>query len=194
METKKYYGVKKEKEFPSYMAEFFQAYPEKFEDRKNVVKPAVYGLLAVICVFIVIFPQVIPVLPLWFIRVAAVIGILFFGIGAWMASSDTYNIESGGMVKSIGIKKFIRSETSVDKIVEAFNRHDFKYLTSLPSGNNQPVQLQVYEDVKGREMYCILTTYESNSNIVGLAEPVILKGYEYDDNVDFIHHMCDNEE
>ena len=126
METKKYYGVKNEKEFPSYMAEFFKAYPEKFEDRKNVVKPAVYGLLAVVCVFIVIFPQVIPVLPLWFIRVAAVVGVLFFGIGAWMASSDTYNIESGGMVKSIGIKKFIRSETSVDKIVEAFNRHDFK--------------------------------------------------------------------
>lgn len=194
METKKYYGVKNEKEFPSYMAEFFKAYPEKFEDRKNVVKPAVYGLLAVVCVFIVIFPQVIPVLPLWFIRVAAVVGVLFFGIGAWMASSDIYNIESGGMVKSIGIKKFIRSETSVDKIVEAFNRHDFKYLTALPSGNNQPVQLQVYEDAKGREMYCILTTYDSNSNIVGLAEPVILKGYEYDDNVDFIHHMCDNEE
>lgn len=77
METKKYYGVKKDKEFPSYISEFFQAYPEKFEERKNLVKPAIYGLLAVVCLFIVIFPQVIPVLPLWFIRVVAVIGILF---------------------------------------------------------------------------------------------------------------------
>ena len=194
METKKYYGVKKDKEFPSYISEFFQAYPEKFEERKNLVKPAIYGLLAVVCLFIVIFPQVIPVLPLWFIRVVAVIGILFFGIGAWMASSDTYNVESDGKVKQVNIKKFIRNETDADKIVEAFVHHDFRYLTALPSGNNQPVQLQVYEDAKGREMYCILTTYESNSNIVGLAEPVILKGYEYDDNVDFIHHMCDNEE
>ena len=100
METKKYYGVKGDKEFPSYMSEFFQAWPEKFEERKNMVKPAFYGLLAVVCVFIVIFPQVIPLLPLWLIRVAGVIGVLFFGIGAWMASSDTYNVESGGKVKA----------------------------------------------------------------------------------------------
>lgn len=193
METKKYYGVKNEKEFPSYMAEFFKAYPEKFEDRKNVLKPAVYGLLAVVCVFIVIFPQVIPCCPCGSLGWQLLL-VCFLRHRGMDGSSDTYNIESRGMVKSIGIKKFIRSETSVDKIVEAFNRHDFKYLTALPSGNNQPVQLQVYEDAKGREMYCILTTYESNSNIVGLAEPVILKGYEYDDNVDFIHHMCDNEE
>lgn len=74
METKKYYGVKGDKEFPNYMNEFFQAWPEKFEERKNMVKPAFYGLLAVVCVFVVIFPQVIPLLPLWLIRVAGVIG------------------------------------------------------------------------------------------------------------------------
>lgn len=115
METKKYYGVKGDKEFPSYMSEFFQAWPEKFEERKNMVKPAFYGLLAVVCVFVVIFPQVIPLLPLWLIRVAGVIGVLFFGIGAWMASSDTYNVESGGKVKSLNIKKFIRNETDTEK-------------------------------------------------------------------------------
>lgn len=185
---------KKDKEFPSYISEFFQAYPEKFEERKNLVKPAIYGLLAVVCLFIVIFPQVIPVLPLWFIRVVAVIGILFFGIGAWMASSDTYNVESDGKVKQVNIKKFIRDETDADKIVEAFVRHDFRYLTALPSGNNQPVQLHVYEDEVGKEMYCILTAYDSSSNIVGLAEPVILKGHEYEDNAELIYHMCDGED
>ena len=194
METKKYYGVKKDKEFPSYISEFFQAYPEKFEERKNLVKPAIYGLLAVVCLFIVIFPQVIPVLPLWFIRVVAVIGILFFGIGAWMASSDTYNVESDGKVKHVNIKKFIRNETDADKIVEAFVHHDFRYLTALPSGNNQPVQLHVYEDEVGKEMYCILTAYDSSSNIVGLAAPVILKGNEYEDNAELIYHMCDDED
>ena len=194
METKKYYGVKKDKEFPSYISEFFQAYPEKFEERKNLVKPAIYGLLAVVCLFIVIFPQVIPVLPLWFIRVVAVIGILFFGIGAWMASSVTYNVESDGKVKQVNIKKFIRNETDADKIVEAFVHHDFRYLTALPSGNNQPVQLHVYEDEVGKEMYCILTAYDSSSNIVGLAAPVILKGHEYEDNAELIYHMCDDED
>ena len=163
METKKYYGVKKDKEFPSYISEFFQAYPEKFEERKNLVKPAIYGLLAVVCLFIVIFPQVIPVLPLWFIRVVAVIGILFFGIGAWMASSDTYNVESDGKVKQVNIKKFIRNETDA-------------------------------EDEVGKEMYCILTAYDSSSNIVGLAAPVILKGHEYEDNAELIYHMCDDED
>lgn len=72
--------------------------------------------------------------------------------------------------------------------------HDFRYLTALPSGNNQPVQLHVYEDEVGKEMYCILTAYDSSSNIVGLAEPVILKGHEYEDNAELIYHMCDGED
>lgn len=195
METKKkYYGIKGDKEFPSYMSEFFQAWPEKFEERKNMVKPAFYGLLAVVCVFIVIFPQIIPLLPLWFIRVAGVVGVLFFGIGAWMASSDTYNMESGGKVKSLNVKKFVRDEADAGKIVEAFVRHDFRYLTALPSGNNQPVQLHVWEDSLGKEFYCLLTTYTSSSNIVGLAEPVVLKGTEYEDNAELFYHMCDGEE
>jgi len=111
-----------------------------------------------------------------------------------MASSDTYNVESDGKVKQVNIKKFIRNETDADKIVEAFVHHDFRYLTALPSGNNQPVQLHVYEDEVGKEMYCILTAYDSSSNIVGLAAPVILKGHEYEDNAELIYHMCDDED
>lgn len=194
METTKGYGKNGEKRFPSYAGEFYAAHPEKFEDRKNTVKPLVYGAALVVCVLLVIFPAWIPVLPLWLIRAAAVIGGLYFLLSMFTSRTSTYNKLSGGEVKNVNIKKFIRNETNLDKIVEAFNRHDFEYLTELPSGNNQPVQLIVEEDRVGREFYCLLTTYDSSSNIVGLADPVVLSGSEYEDNEDFIRHMCDNEQ
>ena len=90
-------------------------------------------------------------------------------------------------------KKFISSMTDKDDIVAAFNRHDFEYLCDLPSGNDQPVQLQVEKDEKGRELYCILVTYTKGYKIVGLADPVILTGVEYEKNEAFIRHMCDND-
>ena len=90
-------------------------------------------------------------------------------------------------------KKFISGITDRDDIVAAFNRHDFEYLCSLPSGNDQPVQLQVEKDEKGHELYCILVTYTKGYKIVGLADPVILIGEEYERNEAFIRHMCDND-
>ena len=76
------------------------------------------------------------------------------------------------------------------------------YLQSLPRSNKQwladrlieDLQPHVEEDRVGREFYCLLTTYDSSSNIVGLADPVVLSGSEYEDNEDFIRHMCDNEQ
>ncbi len=96
-------------------------------------------------------------------------------------------------MKHYKTKKFISGMTDKEDIIAAFNRHDFEYLCGLPSGNDQPVQLQVEKDEKGRELYCILVTYTKGYKIVGLADPVILTGDEYEKNEAFIRHMCDND-
>ena len=158
------------KHFPSHFGEVYDAMPEKFEKRKDKVKPMIYWGLT-----------------------AGVIGAVFCVLTALAAGLKIYNRTSGGEVKRYKTKKFISSMTDKDDIVAAFNRHDFEYLCDLPSGNDQPVQLQVEKDEKGRELYCILVTYTKGYKIVGLADPVILTGVEYEKNEAFIRHMCDND-
>ena len=107
-------------------------------------------------------------------------------IAAYLNNFDIYNFQSGGKVKSMGVKKFKRDETNPAKIVEAFLSRNFEYLADLPGGRSEPVQLHIEEDATGREMYCLLTTYDSDSNIVGLADVITLSGNDYDDNIDLI--------
>ena len=45
-----------------------------------------------------------------------------------------------------------------------------------------------------RDRYCLLTTYDSDSNIVGLADVITLSGNDYDDNIDLIEQMFKDEE
>ena len=94
----------------------------------------------------------------------------------------------------MGLKKFKRDETNPAKIVEAFLSRNFEYLADLPGGRSEPVQLHIEEDATGREMYCLLTTYDSDSNIVGLADVITLSGNDYDDNIDLIKQMFKDEE
>ena len=84
--------------------------------------------------------------------------------------------------------------TNPAKIVEAFLSRNFEYLADLPGGRSEPVQLHIEEDATGREMYCLLTTYDSDSNIVGLADVITLSGNDYDDNIDLIKQMFKDEE
>lgn len=181
------------KHFPSHFGEVYDAMPEKFEKRKDKVKPMIYWGLTAVCVLLVIFPGWLPFIPSWLVRTAGVIGAVFCVLTALAAGLKIYNRTSGGEVKRYKTKKFISSMTDRDDIVAAFNRHDFEYLCGLPGGNDQPVQLQVEKDEKGHELYCILVTYTKGYKIVGLADPVILTGDEYEKNEAFIRHMCDND-
>lgn len=181
------------KHFPSHFGEVYDVMPEKFEKRKNKIKPLIYWGLVAVCVLLVIFPGWLPFISSWLIRVAGVIGGIYCLFTALVADLSIHNRESGGEIKSYKTKKFISSKTDRDDIVTAFNHHDFEYLCSLPSGNDQPVQLQIEQDETGREFYCILVTYVPGCKIVGLADPIILSGDEYEKNESFIRHMCDND-
>ena len=183
----------KNNKYYSYISEYYAANPTKFEKRKNNLKPVLYLGLAVVGAVLAIFPGLLP-LAGWLVRTAGIIMTLVCLIAAYLNNFDIYNFQSGGKVKSLGVKKFKRDETNPAKIVEAFLSRNFEYLVDLPGGRSEPVQLHIEEDATGREMYCLLTTYDSDSNIVGLADVITLSGNDYDDNIDLIKQMFKDEE
>ena len=182
-----------EKKYPSYMSEFFAANPTKFEERKNHVKPKIYLGLAILCVVIVIFPGFIPMAG-WLVRTIGVIGAIVCLFASWLNGTSTYNLQSGAEIKDIGVKKFKRDETDMGRIIKAFEAKDFEYLAGLPGGRSEPVQLKIHEDREARELYCLLTTYQSSHEIVGLTDVITLSGNEYEDNIDLIKQMFKDEE
>ena len=172
--------------YPSYIGEFYAANPVKFEKRKNNVKPILYYGLAVVAGFIPIAG--------WLVRTVGVIAVLICLLAAYLSNFDYYNSESGGKIEEVGLKKFKRDETDINRILEAFLRKDFEYLAELPGAYSAPVQIHVEEDKLGQEMYCLLTSYDSDSNIIGLTDVLTLSGNDYLDHADVIRQMLKDAE
>jgi len=74
-----------------------------------------YGL-AVVAVIIVIFPGFIPVAG-WLVRTVGVIAVLICLLAAYLSNFDYYNSESGGKIKEVGLKKFKRDETDINRTI-----------------------------------------------------------------------------
>ena len=87
------------KHFPSHFGEVYDAMPEKFEKRKDKVKPMIYWGLTAVCVLLVIFPGWLPFIPSWLVRTAGVIGAVFCVLTALAAGLKIYNRTSGGKVQ-----------------------------------------------------------------------------------------------
>ncbi len=107
--------------------------------------------------------------------------------------------------KDCGVKKVYGMRNGIEGLL---NEHyidmedyiksdlDIELLKRTPSsflGSCRYKLPEVEKDEKGRELYCILVTYTKGYKIVGLADPVILTGVEYEKNEAFIRHMCDND-
>ena len=87
------------KHFPSHFGEVYDAMPEKFEKRKDKVKPMIYWGLTAVCVLLVIFPGWLPFIPSWLVRTAGIIGAVFCVLTALAAGLKIYNRTSGGKVQ-----------------------------------------------------------------------------------------------
>lgn len=156
-------------------------HPEKFGTRRRPAKIALYGLGSVACILLTIFPQVIPLFPLWMIRTAAILLLLLCLICLWVDGTCCYNKESGGSIRRIGLKKFDRVSTDADEIMAAFDLRDFDFLADAAETDNEPLQLYVYEDAVGREFYLQLRTYVDASNFRGISDVLTVSGREYDE-------------
>ena len=73
--------------------------PEKFEKRKDKVKPMIYWGLTAVCVLLVVFPGWLPFIPSWLVRTAGIIGAVFCVLTALAAGLKIYNRTSGGEVQ-----------------------------------------------------------------------------------------------
>ena len=105
----------KNNKYYSYISEYYAANPTKFEKRKNNLKPVLYLGLAVVGAVLAIFPGLLP-LAGWLVRTAGIIMTLVCLIAAYLNNFDIYNFQSGGKVKSMGVKKFKRDETNPGKL------------------------------------------------------------------------------
>ena len=99
------------KHFPSHFGEVYDAMPEKFEKRKDKVKPMIYWGLTAVCVLLVIFPGWLPFIPSWLVRTAGVIGAFLCASPVWPAGLNTNTRTVGGGVRLHTTKTATGSQT-----------------------------------------------------------------------------------
>ena len=182
--------------FPYSPDVYFGQHPEKFEKRRQPMRIAKNVAFVAGGIFLLLFPGLIPFFPLWMIYLAAVVAIGFGAISIWTDGSAWFNLQSGSEVKDIGLKKFrnSRDEKVWDRIVKAFETHDFQYLAEAPSAKNQPLQLYVYEDKTGREFYLQMKGYNEKNEFEPLSDVITICGKEYDANADLLRSMKTDDE
>lgn len=176
-------------QFPSYLGEFYAANPAKFKHVDEKLKSKWFYAIAIASIVIIVFPDLIPMSDFW-VRTVGIIVMTVFAFKGYMCGSDMVNINSGGKVETLGLKKFMCSKDEAEPIVNAFINKDFGYLADLQGADSAPIQIHFEEDVKGREIYCLLTTFDSNSQFVGLADVITLSGSDFNKFENIIRAMC----
>lgn len=166
-------------EIPQNMVAYFQAHPEQFVLKADVAKKSTYGLLFAVCLVLMIKPDLIPVGELWIWRVIAWIGMGFAGISLFLAS-DYYNKQTQTKIKQKGHKKFDSGHTTVEELSRLLEQGNYQELANLPSKNNQPLQMYVYEDTQNKTFYLLLMKYFSPSDFRGVTPVKVVSGADYD--------------
>ena len=166
-------------EIPKDMGAYFQAHPEQFVLKADTAKQTIYGLLFAVCLVLMIKPDLTPVGELWIWRVIAGIGMVFTGISFFLAS-DYYNKQTQTKIKQKGHKKFDSAHITVEELSLLLKQGNYRELANLPSKNNQPLQMYVYEDTQNKTFYLLLMKYFSPSDFRGVTPVKIVSGADYD--------------
>jgi len=168
--------------------QFYLNNPEKFEERINPLKKyGNYAFLAV-CVLLIIFPGVIPTSP-WIVRIASIIGLIYFGFSALTGGREMYSKASNGKLTNLLVKKFDMDNCDESDIINAFYAQDFDALADFPEADNQPIQLYVEVDKAGKELYCVIKKYYSSSDFRHATDVIVLSGTDYDKWIGVIKSM-----
>ena len=166
-------------EIPKDMSAYFEAHPEQFVLRADTAKQIAYGLLFAVCLVLMIYPEITPIGELWIWRVIAGIGMAFAGISFFLAS-DYYNKQTQTKIKQKGHKKFDSGHTTVEELSRLLEQGNYQELANLPSKNNQPLQMYVYEDTQNKTFYLLLMKYFSPSDFRGVTPVKVVSGADYD--------------
>ena len=80
-------------EIPQNLPAYFEAHPDQFTKKNDIPKKAINGILFLAFLVLIIYPQITPAGELWVWRIIAAIGLVFTGLGFYMAY-DYYNIQT----------------------------------------------------------------------------------------------------
>lgn len=182
--------------FPYSTDIYFSQHPEKFEKRRQPIRMIKNLLIALVGLLVLIFPDMVPFLKLWLIYLGGIVAVIYGIVMIWVEGTAYFNLQSGGEVKYLEIKKFrnSRDERVWNEVLKAFADHDFAYLAEAPGAKNQPLQLFICEDKKGREFYLQIKGYNEHNVFEPLTDVVTISGSEYDANAELIHSMKTDEE
>ena len=167
------------KEIPQDLPSYFRAHPEQFVLKGNTSKKIINGVLFAIVLGLMIYPEITPAGELWIWRIIAGIGMVYTGFSIWLGS-DFYNKQTQTKIVQASIKKFDSSATTEKDLIFLLENENFRELANIPSKDNQPLQLYVYEDVAGKAFYLLLMKYFSSSDFRGITPVKIISGAEYD--------------
>ena len=166
-------------EFPQSLPAYFESHPDQFAKKNNIPKKAINGILFLAFLVLIIYPEITPVGELWIWRVIAWIGMGFAGISLFLAS-DYYNKQTQTKIKQKGHKKFDSGHTTVEELSRLLEQGNYQELANLPSKNNQPLQMYVYEDTQNKTFYLLLMKYFSPSDFRGVTPVKVVSGADYD--------------
>ena len=103
----------------------------------------------------------------------------FAGISLFLAS-DYYKKQTQTKIKQKGHKKFDSGHTTVEELSRLLEQGNYQELANLPSKNNQPLQMYVYEDTQNKTFYLLLMKYFSPSDFRGVTPVKVVSGADYD--------------
>jgi hypothetical protein len=166
-------------EFPQSLPAYFESHPDQFAKKNNIPKKAINGILFLAFLVLIIYPEITPVGELWIWRVIAWIGMGFAGISLFLAS-DYYKKQTQTKIKQKGHKKFDSGHTTVEELSRLLEQGNYQELANLPSKNNQPLQMYVYEDTQNKTFYLLLMKYFSPSDFRGVTPVKVVSGADYD--------------
>jgi len=171
--------------YPDSLYDYYRSNPSVFEERVNTTKRAIYYALIVVCVLLLIFPSIIPI-GNWFVRIVAVIALIYFGFSAFFGGKSFYNKASGGKITEVAVKKFAVPERGTvpngaddQKVLQLFANNDWAGLANEPDANDRPLQLYIGEDAVGKTFYLQLMRYFSSSDFRGVTEVKEIKEPQY---------------
>ncbi|MEF9924383.1 MAG: hypothetical protein RR854_07410 [Muribaculaceae bacterium] len=136
---------------------------DKFGKRIDRRKQRLSLIFVIISMALIASSQWLTYLPNWLMLGIGAIGILYFGFEAINGGESYYNKQSGGSIKSLGNFNFFnsRSINVQQRLVQAFRESDYDYLIEAPTAHNQPMQMHIFEDKEGRELYIQLMIFGS---------------------------------
>jgi hypothetical protein len=177
--------------YPDSLYDYYRSNPSVFEERVNTTKRAINYALIVVCVLLLIFPSIIPI-GNWFVRIVAVIALIYFGFSAFFGGKDFYNKASGGKIKEAAIRVFrypffhnvggytqADSENDIARIKQLFDNDDFTGLADEPAEKSGPLKLYIHEDATGKTFYLQLRYYFSSSDFRGISDVKVITEPKY---------------